>query len=234
MKNKFKGLAVLLFGIISVGFNILFFLETENLQNQIDNRDKLIQEKLEADSNLALQSEKNINKMDQYFDGCGILINGTRVSTEDLLNFIKNKIEENEKLQEALNNTYSELNYYHDSLMIYKSFAKLAKDRLDIDFSVSGDSAERYLSINMPQDSLTVYKKITEIISENYGIKYNFETRNNEIFFKKEFSQVDSALMIYDYYKDKLYKNAEGSWIIILPNNEEKNSKRGIKFWKRK
>lgn len=244
MKNKTKTLIgfLSLLLIASIALNVLLVQDNNEIQVQIEKRDNLIKEKQVNDSLLATQTTTNEKIIEKYIDDCGILINGRKVTTDQLLLYIKDQIKENEQLKKELDSLkrelYSlrkELYISADSLKIYKTFNELTKRNLNVSFKVTEKDMKRTISINLPldsltayKDSLTAYKEMTQLIEKDYGIKYLIEYRNNQIVLNNQFSKADSAKMIFEYYKDRLYKNKSGEWIIELPwkmKFEKKNKK---------
>lgn len=222
--KKIIELIILIILILSLGLNLILSYDSDELQNQIYQRDLLIKERQTADSLLSLQNENNERIVKKYIDDCGILINNKKVSTNDLLKFINETMDLNDQLIDSLNSI-------QDSLSIYRAFKELAKKNLDIDFKVNQDSLKRYVTIELPFDSLSVYKDIINLVELNYGIKYYVTSKESTYSFSKDFSKVDSALMIFDHYRHKLKSNGDGTWTVSLPiesvdDNIEKKKKK--------
>ena len=221
--------------IASIALNVLLVQDNNEIQVQIEKRDNLIKAKQANDSILAAQSSANEKITEKYIDNCGILIDGHKVTTDQLVLFIRDQIKESSKLQKEADSLSKELyslkkELYSsaDSLKIYKTFNELTKRNLKVNFKVTQDDISRTISIKLPLDSLTAYKEITQLIEKDYGIKYLIEYKNNQFVLHNQFSKADSAQMIFPYYKDKLHKNESGKWVIELPEkikNEKKKKK---------
>jgi hypothetical protein len=237
MKNKMKiliGFLSLLL-IASIALNVLLVQDNNEIQVQIEKRDNLIKAKQANDSLLSAQTTTNEKIIEKYIDDCGILINGRKVTTDQLLLYIKDQIKESEQLKKELDLLERELYLNADSLKIYKTFNELTKRNLNVSFKVTEKDMKRTISIMLPldsssayKDSLTAYKEMTRLIEKDYGIKYLIEYKNNQFVLNNQFSKADSAKMIFEYYKDKLHKNKSGEWVIELPwkmKFEKKNKK---------
>jgi len=62
-------------------------------------------------------------------------------------------------------------------------------------------------------------KMYLDIVENAYGIKFNYIENENSTTYRIDAPKIDSALMIYEYYKDKLYYDEENKqWMITLPN----------------
>ena len=221
MKNQNKILVVILSFIflLSIALNILFISDNKDLQLQIEKRDKVFKERQTNDSILASQKSTNERIIEKYVDDCGIMIGGRKVTSDELLLYINKQIEENRQLEK-------ELNLCKDSLSIYKTFNDLTKKNLKVNYKVSEDKTRRTISIDLPDDSLKIYKRIVKLAERDYGIVYQTELKDNTYVITKQFTKCDSALMIFKYYRNKLYKEDSGTWTIELPEKSKTENKK--------
>lgn len=231
MKTIIGFLSLLL--VASIALNVLLVQDNNEIQVQIEKRDNLIKEKQANDSLLSAQATANEKIKEKYIDECGILINGKKVTTDQLVLFINDQIKESDKLQKELDSLKKEFyllkieSYTNkDSLKIYKTFNELTRRNLNVNFKVTKEDMKRTISIDLPPDSLSAYKKIIQLIEKNYGIKYLIEYKNDQFILNDQFSKADSAQMIFQYYKDKLHKDESGKWVIELPKKIDIENKK--------
>lgn len=232
---------ILLLLMISIGAVILLLKDKEDLEYQINKRDKLISDKRTSDSLLCMQNQKNERIIEKYISECGITINGKNVSTDELLKYLRNQINEinnlnlksyllqdslrRERIRYEIEKNYrsqfqTQLKIAYDSLGVYKAFYSLAKSNFKTDFSVDGNKVR----IQVPEDSSLIYKKLYELAKKDYGINYDIRKEGNYIVYSKNFSTLDSALMIFEYYKDKLSKDTLNNiWYIETPKRKRKS-----------
>jgi len=221
MKNNMKRILSILslLIILLTGGCILLLYNNNELKIQIEKRDILINDKQINDSIFLENTLKNKKIIERYINDCGILINGKKVTTEELLIFITRQIEERDKLQ-------NELVKCKDSLSIARAFNELTRKNLKVNFNLSENDSIRKYSIRLPLDSSIVYKKIIQSIEKEYGIKYTIQRKDDVLYYQKSFSKVDSALLVYKYYKSKLHSDESGDLFIDLPEQKKIDDKR--------
>lgn len=204
------------------GTIIVLLNDNKNLQEQVLVREKLIREKQVNDSILLSQSTHNEKIIEKYISECGILVNGKKLTTDELVQYMNKQFEE-------INDINKKLNILNDSLNIYKSFYYLTKKNLKVDFKMTEDKNGRMMVFSNPTDSSKIYKELYKMIEKEYGIRYEVKFVDDYMKVSKSFSKVDSALLIFKYYKDKLKKGEGDTWTIELPNEDSKVKRKNRK-----
>jgi hypothetical protein len=214
---------------------VILYENKIDLEEQITKRDELILMKEIADSIHLTQSQKNASIVEKYIYDCGILINNKKVTTDELIEFIKSKINVINSLESKINSledSIYELKYKisneraakneylswlekeRDSLAIYRSFYNLAKQNLNTDFTING----KILTIYIPKDTLSLYKTLYEMAKADYGISYNVKEDDTYRIITRNITKADSAIMLFKYYKDKITRDSTGNiWYIETP-----------------
>lgn len=200
---------VSLVAIVSTTYNVLLFYNHSKIEKQLVKTNKLIDDMVSLDSiskNNKTDTEKVIEK---YIDGCNILIDGKKVSTEDLVILINEEIKSNQDLSKDYNKLvgkFNELqlsnNRLSDSLAIYKAYTELSKKNLDIDYTISKNEEKYIVEMTMPIDSTSFYKSqydnLKEVIKNSFGIEYNVKFTEKSIIFEREQTKLDTLMMLYD------------------------------------
>jgi hypothetical protein len=223
--NKFLYSFCALLIIVSTLLVLVLIDNNKALQRQVDLRDTLIRNIQLHDSLLLAQNQKTQSSINKYIYDCNIVIDGRKVSTNELIQLLTNQINQLQINNDSIRLLNAVLLNYYDSLSIYKSFYTLAKKQFKTDFTIQQSGKYRTIAISIPSDSTLLFKRLYEIAQRDYGIKYKIETRKDFISITKIFSKADSALLIYQYYKDKLKVDSSGQWTIETPS-KIKNQKR--------
>jgi hypothetical protein len=201
IKNK---ITLLVLATLLLASGIINFILTDNnqqLQNQIELRDSTLNEINIADSILCSQSVKNTEIIEKYINNCSFLLNGKEITSEELILYIQQ---------------------INDSLKIYKSVYNLTKQNLNVDFNISEIDNGKIVTLEVPHDSLKKYKILYEMAEKEYGFKYITKKDKEDLIILKEFTKVDSALIVFEYYRDKLFRAEDGRWGIITERKVKK------------
>ena len=199
-QNKVLAIVLIALLIGSVIINLILTDNNRQLQYQVELRDSTINKINLADSALCEQSKKNSETIKKYINNCKFILNGKEVTAEEIILYTR-KI--------------------YDSLKVYKAFYNLTKKKLKVDFSLSKINNGKILTLEVPQDTLKKYKILYELAEKKYGFKYITKIRNHDLIILHKFTKVDSAMMIYDYYRDKLVKDKNGNWMIIIEKDKK-------------
>lgn len=200
MKNKQSLNRILLVTLVSLFLasgtvNIFLSNNSTELQNQLELRDSTINKINVADSILCAESMRNTEIIEKYIDNCNFILKGKTITAEELILYTQQ---------------------INDSLNLYRAFHNLTKKNLNIDYNISKCEDGRVISMEIPQDTLGIYKILYETAVKKYGIDYETKSENGDLVILNNFSKVDSAMLIFDYYKDKLTKDENGNWMIIV------------------
>lgn len=207
MKNKFLFFACLSVFVLSLIFNHILFTDNQNLVLQIEKRDKIIDNVRDTDTLINSQRDYNDRITKKYISDCNILINGKKISTEELLDYINELVSENANLIDSLYLIKNER-----QILLNKFSAQIISEKED------GKITSK-LTSNVT-DSLKNIKALLKLIEKNYGITGKIEKKeNNNIISLSGGSKIDSALIIYKYYKNKLSVDSSGNILIELPRN---------------
>jgi len=90
-------LVIVIFLLLSYGL-YSFYSDNENLEVQIEKRDTLIRQMQLKDSLFTAQSQKNQSVVEKYISDCNIIINGKKVSSDELVQFLNKQIREIDQL----------------------------------------------------------------------------------------------------------------------------------------
>lgn len=208
-----KKLYIPLSGIVIVC--LLLILDGElkyssNLEEQIYKRDSIIDQlafsndivkeyfdiKTDTANNRMIYTLKEEKIKIEYQCGHEIL------SEEELLNLIKQLDKENNNLILEYNNLVGEYN-------------SLYNDNINLRLSHNNER-KKYL---IAQDSTKNLKHVLKLIYDNYNIGYKIEKDTSDYTIIKitPSHEIDSALMLLPYYRDKLhYDEKSGNWTVII------------------
>lgn len=194
---------------------LLLFLDGElkysyNLEQQIYERDSIIEQltfsndvvkdffdvKMDSINNKMIYTLKE-EKIKHEFE-----FENTILSEEDLLNMIKQQNEDYNNLIVDYNN-------------LIKQYNSLYNDNINLRLS---NNNERRLYL-IAQDSTKNLKHVLKLIYDNYNIGYQIEKDTSEYTIIKIIPshEIDSALLLLPYFRDKLYldKNS-GKWMVVV------------------
>lgn len=220
-RNNAKFIGVILVFALAISTAVIYLLFTDNqeLKNQVIKRDKLIKENVISDSLFNNRKTKGDSIIERYIDECNILINNKKVSTEELLDFLNSQVDEIKRLEKENYNL-------SDSLRIYKSYVKLSKSNLNVNYKTEEKDNARVATIILPTDSLPIYRKLYHLMQEDYGIYYKIRSDEKSTYYTKTYSKLDSALIVYKYYKHTLSGDSLGNIYITLPVKKDLKKKK--------
>lgn len=216
--NLLHDIGFIIVGIILIAIGVTLYLDNNNLENQLIKSEALIDEIILQDSINSEQKSNSDKIIEKYIEDCNILINGKKVSTDDLVIFMNEQQITNQELSESYNEllkSYNKLvgknnvllkseNILSDSLSIYKAYIELSKKNFDVDFSVSKNkNKDKYVAqISLPNDSTHFYKELygnlKTVIKDKYGIDYQVQIDENGTKFFKEPTKIDTLMLFYD------------------------------------
>lgn len=177
--------------VVGLIFTMYLYDNNIELQSAIGQRDTLIVSMQRGDS-LYKSSLKGYSEIiTKYVSDCNFVINGKKVSTQNLIKLINEILYQNETLTDSL--------IYYKRLSVVENFYK-------------SEYEKRLKSI---LDTLVINSKIVELAKRDYGISYKVEQQEKGFIFEREISKADSAIILFPYYKDKIKRDTTNeSWII--------------------
>jgi hypothetical protein len=177
--------------VIGLIFTSYLYDNNIELQNAVGQRDTLIASMQRGDS-LYKSSVKGYSEIiTKYVSDCNFVIDGKKVSTQDLVKLINDILNQNQSLIDSL--------IYYKRLSVVDNFYK--------------NEYEKRLKTTL--DSLVINSKIVELAKRDYGISYKVDKYDKGYTFEREPSKADSAIILFPYYKDKIKRDtANDSWLI--------------------
>jgi len=109
----------------------------------------------------------------------------------------------------SLANSFIELNNEHNDMI--SSFNKLAVEYNDL----VRQQNKIITNLNEVSDSLSTFKTILALTKSNFDIKYNIKIDGNSKKISLQAAKLDSALVLFPYFRDRLTLDTEKKvWII--------------------
>lgn len=207
MKNKSIIFFLTTFSIVSMILLLILYNYNTELENQITQKDRLISKSVERDSLLINKTREYSQIIEKYVNNCEFTINGKEISASKLVKIANETNIENEKLKDSL-----------------RYFKLLSKEQPKV------YSSEYNKIINEYKDSLSIYKWKAELVKKDFGIVYKVKRKGNKLISERYSKKVDSALVLFPYYKHKLSIDKDGHFEIEtdkeyrrMKRNEKKN-----------
>lgn len=199
MKNNIILYIAFFISLIIGVYTIILYTNNSDLLLEIQKREQLIKNIQKRDS-LDNLSRKNTNDIfSEYVSSdCSLEIDGKKITLES---FVK-----------LLNDSYNK-NYLLQASIAKQEFkAKLDSGRVaDLESELRKLRNEYFLF----KDSLDYAYRIIKNIKKTYDIDYDFRSESNYRIFQFKFGTVDSALLLFPYYKDRLkYDSTRKLWTI--------------------
>lgn len=206
MKNNKITIYMLLLLVCSFAINLFLFDYSSKLENQVAERDTLIQtvrdHEILHDSVHVTEHTRDVYR-----------IGGKEISFDDLIDMVR-------KLQD-------EKNLYRDSCNYYKNFYQMSqKYHMDefkeerrgdtIIYSYKTAPKHDMVKIDSTINSLSTTKAIFNRVCQRYDISVsNIKEQNGTLYFDIQAQKLDSALMLLPYYRHKLkYDSKKNVWKI--------------------
>lgn len=219
MNNKTTNWILLFFLIISLGAMYTFFNYNKELELQIQKRDKTIQEINKVDSVLIEKTKDYAKQIEEFKTQPSFIFKGKEITASeivDLLNIAYEKIDDLEidnqslKYRDSVNKI--NLNTVNYNIEVYKKALKKAEE-----------SNYEYSKSNY------ILNSKLKTIKQNYGIDLKIRKIDSlTIGFDKPMLMIDSAIILYPYYKNRL-KIENGTWIISIDEDYEKLRNKKLK-----
>lgn len=167
---------------------------TKDLKEQIALRDTIIYRYESIDSIYGKTLKRYVDTVEKYITP-QFIYGDKKISSEELIETFNKHIKE-------LYCTKYELAIARDSLQAYKDYH---------------DNTEKvYKSLYEYKDSTIIYRGYTNIAEKKYGIEFTYKKDSDYYIFYAKSKQIDSALIILPYFRDRLkYNPKDNSWEII-------------------
>jgi len=196
--------------IVSIAGAFFLIDHSDKLERELIYKDSLIR-RIQRNDSLYNNSVKGYSEViERYISDCNFILNGKKISTEELVKLANHTLNENEILKDSIR-------YY--KLLWLKSQISLSESQLKYDSTY---------------DSLFVNGAIVSFIKKRYGISYAYVRKGDKYTFTKNSSKVDSALILFPYFKDRLKGDSTGiHWTIttgitselVVPPKKRKRKK---------
>lgn len=208
MKNKLIIFFLTAICIIGAVIIVILYNYNSEIEEQINNKNKLIEQSAKSDSLLIEKTKEYSEKIEKYINEGGFYINNKKTSPQDIIKLLNKYVKENNELIDSLN-------YYKALSMTQpKTYNKYYTD-------------EYNKIISKYKDSLEIYKWQVELVKKKYGIYYNVKRVGNQLnSTKNRRTMVDSAIVLFPYYKHKLSINKDGYFEIETDKEYRRNKKR--------
>lgn len=220
--NKLSKITILVINIITIAtfvFSILLYRENVRLKSDIDKRDRLLASTLNKDSTLSKKQDSIIKYVTRdlfFYSG------DEKMNPEEFIRYVNSLHEQLETMSDSL--VYYKT-YYAMTNKMYGGIFKVHKKGGQMEFQYSGKDIQQMDSIlqskvgdiymlqkeNMEMElKLSMYKKAID----KYNIKFeNYKNEGEYVTYAIKAAQVDSALMLLPFFRDKLTYNAKkGYW----------------------
>lgn len=205
-------------------YSVVLTYYTDTLQEQLYERDVLIEKLSKRDSILNEIFTINYDTLNNTTSYTYIERNGEVVKYDVLakdLDSTRNQLlDKNEELAEVLylsNDLQEELNVSqgkYDSLVydynkLVGNYNALGKNSYEN--AKYADSVFKVMKKSL--DSLAVFKTFTEFVEKNYDFKFSLDNNNRTIQITNP--KIDSALILFPYYKNRLsFDKSKNVWVI--------------------
>jgi len=211
-------LLILLF--LAIGTIAIQALLTEhsisNYKNAYVRQGYLMRSMRESDSSYLAATRKYSQVINTYLSKEIITKEGKNFTAEELVNGLSAEQQKND----SLHTRYNSLKKVVENLNQTK--ACIEKEQL----ADSRENKSLHKRIARLADSLERSVQNIKHLKSSYGIGLHVESSNVT---KKTveadtpvLSKMDSALLIFPYFKDRIYKDSSGNWVIITYDNSSK------------
>lgn len=234
MKNKSIILVLTIATIVGIIIILILSNYVNELENQVAKKSELIEQSKKSDSLLIQKTKEYADQINKYVQDCNFYIDGKKVSQQEVIRFANKAFDENSKLR--------------DSIQKLKFAIQTAKKNYGISYKVERNGDTLYATRNatkvdtalayLPQvktqqkkiiqlsDSLEIYKWHAELVRKNYGISYKIKREGTTLTSTRNSNtKLDSALVLFKYYKHRLSKDKNGDWIIETDKEYRKMEK---------
>lgn len=203
MKNKIFYIILFIILLLSLLITGLLFDSNKELMRDIESKEILINDIASRDSILIEKTKEYSEIISKYTFENEFVLGNKKISVKELVDLFNNMLDENIQIKDSLN--------------YFKSQTRAEKERT----TFYKKNYIKYL------DSMTYYKFGYKSAIKDYGIQYKIKQIDSSIILQRSFSKVDSALLLYPFYKDRIRKDTiTGNWIITYEERQIINKKK--------
>lgn len=189
-RKFFLGIGISIVIILIVTLSIMINYLSQ-LKYEIARRDSLIQ-RMQAGDSLYQKGLKNYaDVIQKYVQDCKFSINGKEISSQELVRIVNDANNEKIALLDSLIHCNERISKNYDAYIALEQ------------------------KIKENSDSLAFKTIFLNLAKKRYGLQYNRSYSKETYSFSISSPKLDSALILYGYYKDRLKKDSVGSWVII-------------------
>lgn len=219
MNSRIINFILFILLIICLGVLFTFYDYNQKLESQILARDKTIDEINKTDSLLVERTKEYVKQIKKFNSQPSYILNGKKITTSEIVDLLNDSYIKNSKLEHE--NHYLK---YKDSISsINSKISNYNINLLQNAHKKNNDLAQEYA------DSASINNAKLNYIKRHYGIyiKHKVIDSIKTIVYNDKMMKVDSALMLYPYYKNRLsFKN--GEWNVEIDPGFEKLRKKQI------
>lgn len=187
MRKEAKYIALIVFLLISLIVNFLFYNYNGELEQNLEAKDETINSILNSDSTFCSEVDTYSETIKRYVSDSSFIVNGVSYTGSDIVKLFNQVIAEKHKIEDSLF-------YYQDRLNETENFYQ--------------EKIYKY------SDSTFVLKWQLDEIKKDYGINIKVNKNKDKYTMVKPFNKMDSAIILFPYFKDKLSKTKDGNWVI--------------------
>jgi len=225
MNNRTINFILFVVLMVCMGVLYTFYDYNKNLESQIIARDKTIKEIRKTDSLLIEKTKEYAKQIEKFNSQPSYILEGKEITTKEIVELLNDSYEKisfleqenyNLKYKDSINRINSKSANYNINLL-----KKSRKNTIEI--------AQKYV------DSTYITLSKLKYIKERYGIdlKHKIIDSTRTLKIINPMLKVDSALILFPYYKNRL-SFKEGKWNIEIDPEFEKLRKKEIERQKRK
>jgi hypothetical protein len=194
MKNKIIFLILTSLLLISAFMIVFIYDNNQKLNLVINEKDEMIDNITNRDSILAETTKEYSEVITKYVSAdCEFQIEDKTYSAKEMIEMLNYYIVMNDTLKKAVQVSTETMKLAKNSILTYAS------------------------KLQMYMDSTLYYKHTYRTAQKEYGINYDFKRTGKTIHIYSKFSKLDSALLLFPYYRNNLrHDTIAGRWIITV------------------
>lgn len=187
MRKEAKYILLIVLLLVSLIFNWLMYSYNDELEGNLNAKDKTLNSILDSDSSFCSEVATYNKTIKKFVSDSSFIVNGTSYTGSDIVKLFNQIILDKSKIEDSL--------FYYQELL--------------------GETENFYEEkIYKYRDSIYVLKWQLDEIKKDYGINIRVSKNKDRYTMVKPFNKMDSAIMLFPYFKDKLSKTKDGNWII--------------------
>lgn len=194
MKTRIIIATLLVLLTCSFYINWLQYEFVKQMEYQVVERDSIILKYNANDSLYNTRLKQYTDTIVKYISPTFQNNDGKSISVSEFLNIANNSLKKNDSLEYRLR-------FARDSIKAMKRF-------------INEQSDNAYNLALSYQDTAFVFKGYVNL-ARKYGMSFSYTREKNEYIFKVNAEKLDSALILYPFFKDRLsYDEKEKTWVV--------------------